>query len=238
MSRILTLLPSYTRPTLTPPTLKAILNGPTPVLLSKCFDDMPAVTKWPQKLYLVQFAQQPIQMELSRLDAPGYGERHEISLGEYLDMLDHPLPYRIYMAQFPLFERIPQLQDDVTTDLVNDILRLGEKYSTSTWIGKQSLTPLHHDPKALTNLFVQVCGRKRVRLFSPEMDKGKLSVGQGTLRNTAGVDVWGEMDLGEGFEGIVGQGDGLIIPKGWWHSLRSDDDVFNISVNWWLKVWD
>jgi len=52
------------------------------------------------------------------------------------------------------------------------------------------------------------------------------------------VDVWGEMDLGEGFEGIVSEGDSLIIPNGWWHSLISDEDVFNISVNWWFKVWD
>jgi hypothetical protein len=238
MSRVLTLLPSYTRSALTPSTLKTILNGSTPVLLFKCFDDMSAVTKWPQKLYLLQFAQQSVQFEVSPLDAPGYGERHEISLGEYLHLLDHKLPYRIYMAQFPLFERIPKLQDDVTTELVNDILQLGEKYSTSTWIGKKSLTPLHHDPKALTNLFVQICGRKKVRLFSPEMDKRKLNVGEGTLRNTAGVDVWGELDWGEGFEGTVGEGDGLIIPRGWWHSLRSDEDVFNISVNWWFKVWD
>ena len=126
---------------------------------------MPAITRWPQQSYLDKFSHQPIEIEVSAHEAAGYGERHETSLGEYLTMLSHPLPYRIYMAQFPLFERIPELKKDVTTSLVENILREGEKYSTSTWIGKRSLTPLHHDPRALTNLFIQICGRKVFRLF-------------------------------------------------------------------------
>ena len=237
MPRALALLQSYTAPALSSSSLRNILNTDKPSILSQCFQDLPAITKWPQTSYLRKFADHPIEIEVSPHDAPGYGERHEISLGAYLEMLNHQLPYRVYMAQFPLFEQIPHLQADVTTPLVDEILQMGEKYSTSTWIGKKSLTPLHHDPKALTNLFIQICGRKRVRMFPPESDRGRLRVGEGTLRNTSMVDVWTEeVNIGDGFEGTVEAGDGLIIPRGWWHSVRSDEDLLNISVNWWFKM--
>ena len=196
---------------------------------------MPAITRWPQQSCLDKFSHQPIEIEVSAHEAVSYGERHETSLGEYLTMLSHPLPYRIYMAQFPLFERIPELEKDVTTSLVKNILQEGEKYSTSTWIGKRSVTPLHHDPRALTNLFVQICGCKEFRMFSPAIEQDRLRVGDGTMRNTANVDVWTE-DIGEGMEGVVSGGDGIIIPRGWWHSVRCQEDQLNMSVNWWFKL--
>jgi hypothetical protein len=201
---------------------------------------MPATTQWPQQSYLQRFSSQPIEIEISPRDSPSYGERHESTLGEFLTLLSQPLPYRIYMAQFPLFEKIPELRNDILTDQVNRILAEGEVYSTSTWIGKQSLTPLHHDPRALTNLFVQVCGRKEVRMFPPEILKTYLKLGEGTAGNTSSLDVWGDENVGEGLqgglEGIVEAGDGLIIPREWWHSLRSTQEELCISVNWWFKL--
>jgi hypothetical protein len=196
---------------------------------------MPAVTRWPQPSYLQNFTNEPIEIEVSPQDISGYGERHETTLGEYLNLLSVPLPYRIYMSQVPLFKKIPELEDDVTNPLVTEILKLGEVYTTSTWIGKQSLTPLHHDPRALTNLFVQICGRKEFRLFPLDIPRDVLKVGEGTARNTASVDVWGT-DIGEGFEGNVEAGDGIVVPRGWWHSVRSVEDELCMSVNWWFKL--
>jgi hypothetical protein len=214
--------------------LSSLLQAQKPFILSQCFQDIPAITRW-QPSYLQRFSSQPIEFELSRDE--GYGERHEMTLGEYLTLLAHPLPCRIYMAQFPLFERIPELRKDVITPLVKTILGYGEVYSTSTWIGKRTLTPLHHDPRTLTNLFVQVCGRKEFRLFEPGISREKLRLGEGILKNTSSVDVWRE-DIGDGWEGVVETGDGLIVPKGWWHSVRNERDEMNISVNWWFKLND
>ena len=232
-------IPLYSSSSLITPHLRTLLHNERPFILSQCFRHLPAVNKWPQKSYLQHFSSQPIEIEISAPDSPSYGERQESTLGEFLALLSHPLPYRIYMAQFPLFERIPQLQSDVLTSKVKDVLRQGEVYSTSTWIGKRSLTPLHHDPRALTNLFVQVCGRKEVRMFPPETHKIQLRIGEGTARNTSSVDVWKENleGLEGGFEGTVEAGDGLIIPRGWWHSLRSiHEEDLCISVNWWFKL--
>ena len=74
-------------------------------------------------------------------------------------------------------------------------------------------------------------------MFSPNISTEKLRVGEGTMRNTAEVDVWSE-EIGEGIEGVVAPGDGIIIPRGWWHSVRSTEDEVTMSVNWWLKLKD
>jgi hypothetical protein len=227
-------IPSFTRHVLSSAKLKDLLHGSSPLILSQCFTDMPAIKRWQDLSYFDPFSSQPIEVEVSSHDAPGYGERNETTLGEYLSVLPHDLPYRLYMAQFPLFERIPQLRKDVTTPLISEILAFGEVYSTSTWIGRRSLTPLHHDPRTLTNLFIQVCGRKKIRMFSPDTPRERLNLGWGTLQNTSDVDVWRE-HIGGGYEGDVSAGDGLIIPRGWWHSLRSDDEI-SMSVNWWFKL--
>jgi [histone H3]-dimethyl/trimethyl-L-lysine36 demethylase len=237
IARLLKPIPTYSQPSLSTTPLASLLHRNEPLILSQCFLNMPAINKWPQPTHLQNYANHPIEIEVSSRGTSGYGERHETTLGDYLDLLSVPLPYRIYMSQVPLFKQIPELQKDVTTPLITEILGQGEEYSTSTWIGKQSLTPLHHDPRALTNLFVQICGRKEFRLFSPDMSKEVLHVGEGTLRNTASVDVWNS-DIGEGFEGVVNSGDGIIIPRGWWHSVRSVEDELCMSVNWWVKLRD
>ena len=139
------------------------------------------------------------------------------------------------MAQSPLLDQVPQLKEDVKSDLVERILHEGEVYSTATWIGRKSLTPLHHDPRALTNLFVEISGQKEFRLFDPGVQREGLKLGEGIMKNTSSVDVW-TTDIGEGWDGTVSAGDGLIIPRGWWHSVRSKGDDLNMSVNWWFKL--
>jgi hypothetical protein len=52
---------------------------------------------------------------------------------------------------------------------------------------------------------------------------------QGTLNKTLEI---------EGFETTLHAGDGIFIPKGWWHSIRGTGDHrngINASVNWWFR---
>lgn len=39
----------------------------------------------------------------------------------------------------------------------------------------------------------------------------------------------------EGWECEVGVGDGLFIPKGWWHSIKGVGEGMIGSVNWWFR---
>lgn len=100
-------------------------------------------------------------------------------------------------------------------------------------------TPLHKDPNP--NLFVQLAGRKRVRLFSPTSGRElmeytgsnaerRFRTGDemmvGKQKEYLDMAVWSENVEGgggggvEGFEVEVHAGDGLFIPKRWWHAVK------------------
>lgn len=131
----------------------------------------------------------------------------------------------------------------------------GDIYSSSIWLGHApTYTPLHRDPNP--NLFVQLAGRKRVRMYKPQIGLSifnavQESIGgvakasmrgeemmEGAEREALEDQVWKEdgAHAGECWEAEVGSGDGLFIPKGWWHSIRSAaGDGMIGSVNWWFR---
>lgn len=92
------------------------------------------------------------------------------------------------------------------------------------WLGpKGTLTPWHHD--LTNNLLVQVMGRKRVRMAPPwAFDRMKNS------RHC--FSDWGNEALpaGEGdaatppvLEAIIGPGEAIFLPVGWWHQVEALD---------------
>ncbi|KAL0637443.1 hypothetical protein Q9L58_003498 [Maublancomyces gigas] len=146
----------------------------------------------------------------------------------------------LYLAQEPLLQSFPQLSEYLLP-VPEYVARAGrgDIYSTRLWMGRagQTNTPLHKDPNP--NLFVQLAGRKRARLFSPEFGSelmGKYSGGGAERKFRTGDEmmvgkqkedleaaVWSEgVEGGEivGFETELGAGDGLFIPKGWWHAVK------------------
>lgn len=146
----------------------------------------------------------------------------------------------LYLAQEPLLESFPQLSKHLLP-VPEYVMKAGKGdiYATRLWMGRagETNTPLHKDPNP--NLFVQLAGRKRARLFSPEfgrelMEKYSGSVAERNLRTgdemmvgkqkeDLEIAVWSEnAESGgiEGFETELGAGDGLFIPKGWWHAVK------------------
>ncbi len=160
----------------------------------------------------------------------------------------------LYIAQSSLEFLPAALKDDVPTpDLVKHAGK-GDVYGTSIWLGLEpTYTPLHRDPNP--NVFCQLCGSKAIRFIPPE--KGSMIFR--TAQKVAGVNtfstllsvemmtgaqgatlhdaVWGKGASSDVQETILGPGDAMFIPKGWWHSVKSlgTQGGVNGSVNWWFR---
>ena len=134
-------------------------------------------------------------------------------------------------------------------------------YGTSLWLGTPpTFTPLHKDPNP--NLFIQLRGQKVIKLLPPKVgveifarvqkkiqaDIAQGRVNGGAIRGDEMMqgrekwelleEVWGDGadKFGEEADVVVlKEGDGLFIPKGWWHSVKSLGEGVNGSVNWWFR---
>lgn len=164
---------------------------------------------------------------------------------------------RLYLAQAS-FASLPEaLKVDLPTPEIVAKSGTGDIYDTNIWMGvPPTYTPLHRDPNP--NLFVQLAGHKIVRILPPDMgDKVfvqvQIALGRSGSAAFRGEDmmkgeekrlledqVWNETSVldeaGEvGYEAHLGRGDGLFIPKGWWHSVKGIGDGITGSVNWWFR---
>jgi hypothetical protein len=175
------------------------------------------------------------------------------------DMLTRPIgeapETSIYLTQTPLSSlplamlsslNVPAIQSMIPVDLVN----------SSIWVcfSGKPLTPLHRDP--YSNLFVQLAGRKRIRLLHPDngllvwthvrQKLGADTSSQGRMRgeemmvgeeaNIMNEIVWQDVEAtGEGLEGWeaeLEEGDAVFIPSKWWHTLKGSSDGVNGSVSY------
>ena len=174
------------------------------------------------------------------------------------DVLTRSSMPRMYIAQAPLDLLPSELRKDIPTP--DFVLKAGKGdiYDSSLWAGPSDAarTPLHHDPNP--NILVQVAGTKVVRLLPPQagahiyrgMQAGSITgtttTGpMGTMRGEEMMGqegrqldrvIWeGPKTLQDACEAILQPGDGIFIPNGWWHSIRSIGNDFNISINWWFR---
>jgi lysine-specific demethylase 8 len=106
------------------------------------------------------------------------------------------------------------------------------------WVGKAgTVTPTHRDVPH--NLHVHLTGRKRWLLFPPGHASRMYSHGLFSgMPNFAQVDPERpDYDRHPRFRGmpalggVVGPGETLFIPSGWWHHTRTLDDA--VSMNFW-----
>ena len=148
---------------------------------------------------------------------------------------------RIYLAQAPIADLPQGLKDDLPTPEVVLKAGKGDIYDSSIWLGEApTYTPLHRDPNP--NLFVQLAGTKVVRLFRPDIGRAIFAKVQERVGGSASATMRGEemmagaekkaleqevWNSGEGsqfaytaWEAELSIGDGLFIPKGWWHSVK------------------
>jgi len=166
-------------------------------------------------------------------------------------------PERLYLAQAS-FASLPEaLVKDLPTPHLVARAGTGDIYDTNVWMGiAPTYTSLHRDPNP--NLFVQLAGHKIVRMLPPDAGDRVFARVQSALGKAGSASFRGEeMMKGEekkilesevwddvpglsngihlGYEAHIWDGDGLFIPKGWWHSIKGVGGGVLGSVNWWFR---
>ena len=251
-----------------------------PALLPKAyFGALPSIHKWFHTTqdetgivrlnhsYLSRFGDAIVPLEFTRLPTASAAnpdidsfQRAEVPFYIFLEWTKSATletSERLYLAQAS-FAVLPEaLKIDLPTPEIVARSGTGDVYDTNIWMGTPpTYTPLHRDPNP--NLFVQLAGKKTVRILPPELGDKVFARVQNALGRSESAAFRGEdmmkgkekrlledliwndgSNLDEareaGYEAYVGRGDGLFIPKGWWHSVKGVGDGVTGSVNWWFR---
>ena len=153
-----------------------------------------------------------------------------------------------YCAQHELLDQVVELgKDCMSKSEIEEVINGGHVTVSNAWIGtKGTVTPLHWD--SYENLFVQLVGYKKIRLFEKDQTKFLYVVsktkgsGAGAQGNMSMVDVedrnnnnetkFPDFAKAKGHQVVLGPGDALYIPQGCWHHVRSM--TTSASVNYWF----
>lgn len=191
-------------------------------------------------------------------ETPGF-RKFDAPLSVFLQNSALENPLQLYIAQAQVSSLPKQLQDDLPTPKLVLEAGKGDVYDANLWMGIGSTcTPLHKDPNP--NLFMQLAGCKKIRLFSPVLGGSiihrvlkeaseqrlpgfersepfqleKMMVGHAS--NILDTYTWGNKAPSMGYEVTVYPGDQLFIPMKWWHTIKSDGaGGITASVNWWFR---
>jgi hypothetical protein len=247
-------------------------NAKEPAVFKGACNGIPAVEKWfvsgkfryPSELntkYLEQYGDAIVPLEMTRVEAE-HGqnesfERFEAPLSLLLQHMsaEEIQDTRLYLAQHSLADLPAPLQEDLPTPsmFISHLKARGDIYASSLWMGRPpTRTPLHRDPNP--NLFVQLAGKKIIRLMKPEVGglvyarvrqqihgaggdakmRGEEMM-QGNEMEALETAVWGGDESGlkgaPGLEVTLRSGDALYIPLGWWHAVHGVGKGANVSVS-------
>ncbi len=162
------------------------------------------------------------------------------TFGEYIDMISEgPAGWRIFL--FNIFDHAPGLIKDFTWP---DHLMKGfvKRYPMLFTGGATSITHMHFDIDLSHILHTQFIGRKRVLLF-PYEEQHKLyrkpfevlsladfSNYYDTNKSKLDYEKFPALKEAKGYEVILGHGDTLFMPAGYWHHMEYLDSGFAMSL--------
>lgn len=250
-----------------------------PTVFPRQFLDLPAIKNWLtpidgpssrgvchelNKSYLGRHGSLMVPLEYTRYDSSGgdVDGRKAVVAFETIQaplslLLSHissdDVSQQLYLAQCSINDLPSELQADLPAPEMISSLGRGDIYASSIWMGRPpTTTPLHRDPNP--NLFVQLAGKKVIRLMEPKQgrnlyDRLRTQMGHAHLRGEemmVGEErgrlqdaVWNEIEVNgisaSGVEARLEGGDGLYIPLGWWHAVESVGSHANASANWWFR---
>lgn len=161
------------------------------------------------------------------------------TFGEYIDMIEKgPAEWRIFL--FNIFEHAPQLKADFTwpEDLMTGFVKRFPMLFTG---GEGSITHMHFDIDLSHIMHTQFIGRKKVLLF-PYEEQHKLYRKPYEVLSLVDFTHYDQQDSridfdkypavkqAKGYEVVLGHGDTLFMPAGYWHHMEYLESGFAISL--------
>jgi len=227
--------------------IQAAVDGRVPIIL----EDSPGATRWPSARWSVESLAQK-EMLLSNVyqsDDPVFtywddgrpirdGTRVSYKLANLSSQQFFDACRRVPANGFRYYSGgLADLSEDLLADTdgqplcVQSSLNKDARCQMPTlWIGQEGVvTPLHYD--AAHNAFIQVVGRKRVRLLPPANSASlRLHPWLHPSARTA-VGGWGPaVNLSGAMVASLFPGDLLYIPPYWWHEVKAQDTSVSLSV--------
>jgi hypothetical protein len=219
-----------------------------PVLFSGGLEHWPAARQWSLSWFEQAHGDVVVPVHLGlyqRGRRPGTAER----VGE-----SKPMPLRDYIAELrqdgrsrsgylagaEIYGLVPSLLRDLAFP---DYASLDALRQPSFWLGGAgTITQLHMDKAQ--NLYAQLVGRKRWRLYAPERRAltGELPVAWSHSQSV--IDLEPERfeeraraaGLEPDYDFIIESGQMLFLPYGWWHRVETVEPSIAANLWWWTPL--
>ncbi len=210
-----------------------------PVLIEGLVDDWPALSRWNPDYLASTVPDAEIEVMVDRLQDPDYeinSEQHKstMRMADYVDAVRAGGDSNdIYMVAnnhvLDLPDLAPLWADFHAPDRYLDPEHMqGQVFF---WFGPGgTVTPLHHD--IINVLFVQVYGSKRVILYSPlEIHHlyNETAVYSSVDALAPDLGTYPRFARPTRHEIVVGPGQALFIPVGWWHCVEALETSISMS---------
>lgn len=216
--------------------VKDYLNKGQPVIIKDFVSkDSPCWTKWSYDYFKEIAGNEQIDVYGREEESQNHAASPPVgrmSFGQYLDKISkEPTELRLFL--FNLMKIRPELKKDV---IFNDVT--GGK--VLQWLpymffgGEGSATRNHFDIDMSHVFITQFQGKKRIWLFPNDQSDlmYKLPYNFHSIANlkTSSVSEYPAIEYLDGYEAVIGPGETLYMPAGWWHYIQYETEGYSISV--------
>jgi hypothetical protein len=171
-----------------------------------------------------------VPVEFGSYLSPGF-DQILMSVEEYvLKYILTKQPRTPYLAQYEIFEQVPELEAGVLP--LPDVCFLDDNPTKFKPVQRflflgpgGTISPLHTDPRH--NLNTQIFGKKYFKLYAPEQYENLYAVGSTSNRTSlpSNLDLvdfskFPRFQQAECSECVLQGGDALFLPRGWWHYVK------------------